>query len=166
MLHIGETHWFLTFYLSKCLNFPVLRITVDVLSLDPQWSRIKNCHDFRTTTFPINSLDFSSVQFSRSVVSDSATPWTAAPQASLSITNSQSLLKLMSIKSVMPSNHLILCRPLLPPPSIFPSIRVFLLKKIPSLPCPVVSSPWPCTRHPVPHTPPTSALTRSHYSAW
>ena len=52
------------------------------------------------------------------------TPWTAACQASLSITNSWSLLKLMSIKSVMPSNHLILCLPLLPP-SIFPSIRVF-----------------------------------------
>ena len=54
-----------------------------------------------------------------------ATPWTAAPQASLSITNSRSLLKLMSIEWVMPSNHLILCRPLLLPPLIFPSIRVF-----------------------------------------
>ena len=53
------------------------------------------------------------------------TPWTAARQASLSITNSQSLLKLMSIELVMPSNHLILCHPLLLPPSIFPSIRVF-----------------------------------------
>ena len=53
------------------------------------------------------------------------TPWTAARQASLSITNSWSLLKLTSIESVMPSNHLILCRPLLLPPSIFPSIRVF-----------------------------------------
>ena len=52
------------------------------------------------------------------------TPWTAAHQVSLSITNSWSLLKLMSIKSVMPSNHLIFCRPLLLPPSIFPSIRV------------------------------------------
>ena len=53
------------------------------------------------------------------------TPWTAAWQASLSITNSQILLKLMSIESVMPSNHLILCRPLLFLPSIFPRIRVF-----------------------------------------
>ena len=53
------------------------------------------------------------------------TPWTAACQASLSITNSQSLLKLMSVESVMPSNHLTLCHPLLLPPSIFPSIRVF-----------------------------------------
>ena len=53
------------------------------------------------------------------------TPWTVALQSSLSITNSQSLLKLMSIESVMPSNHLILCHPLLQLPSIFPSIRVF-----------------------------------------
>ena len=53
------------------------------------------------------------------------TPWTAARQASLSINNSRSLLKFMSIESVMPSNHLILCRPLLLLPSIFPSIRVF-----------------------------------------
>ena len=57
-----------------------------------------------------------------------ATPWTAARQASLSITNSQSSLKLMSIKSVMPSNHLILCCPLLLPPSIFiPNILYLLL---------------------------------------
>ena len=53
------------------------------------------------------------------------TPWTVARQASLSITNSRSLLKLMSIELMMPSNHLILCRPLFLPPSIFPSIRVF-----------------------------------------
>ena len=66
-----------------------------------------------------------SVQFSCSVVSNSATPWTAARQVSLSIANSWSLLKLMSIESVMPSNHLILCCPLLLLPSILPSIRVF-----------------------------------------
>ena len=53
------------------------------------------------------------------------TPWTAARQASLSITNSWSSLKLTSVESVMPTNHLILCRPILLPPSIFPSIRVF-----------------------------------------
>ena len=53
------------------------------------------------------------------------TPWTAARQASLSITNSRSSLKLISVESVMPTNHLILCRPILLPPSIFPSIRVF-----------------------------------------
>ena len=70
------------------------------------------------------SSQFSSVQ-SLSRVWLFETPWTAACQASLSITNSQSLLKLMSIESVMPSNHLILCHPLQLLPSIFPSIRVF-----------------------------------------
>ena len=58
-------------------------------------------------------------------MSDSVTPWTAARQASLSITNSQSFLKFMSIRSVMPSNHFILCCPLLLLPSVFPCIRVF-----------------------------------------
>ena len=67
----------------------------------------------------------SSVQFSCSVLSDSVTPLMAACQASLSISNSQSLLKLMSIKSVMSSNHLILCHPRLLLPPIPPSIRVF-----------------------------------------
>ena len=69
-------------------------------------------------------LYFSSVQL-LSHVQLFVTPWTAACQASLSITNSQSLPKLMFIESVMPSNHLILCCPLLLLPSIFPSIRVF-----------------------------------------
>ena len=64
-------------------------------------------------------------QFSRSVVSDSATPWTAASQTSLTITNSWSVLKFMSIELVMPSKHLILCRPLLLLPPNPPSIRVF-----------------------------------------
>ena len=67
---------------------------------------------------------FSSVQ-SLSRVRLFTTPWTAACQTSLSITNSWSLLKFMSIESMMPSNHLILCHPLLLPPSIFPSIRIF-----------------------------------------
>ena len=67
-----------------------------------------------------------SLHFSHSVLSSSLQPpWIAACQASLSFTISLSLLKLMSIESVMPSYHLILCRPLLLPPSIFPSIRVF-----------------------------------------
>ena len=73
-------------------------------------------------TFPI--LLFNSVQL-LSHVWFFVTRWTAARQASLSITNSRSLLKLMSVESVMPSNHLIFCRPLLLLPSIFPSIRVF-----------------------------------------
>ena len=70
------------------------------------------------------SVQFSSVQ-SLSRVRLFVTLWTAALQASLSITNSQGLLKLMSVELVVPSNHLILCRPLLLPSSIFPSIRVF-----------------------------------------
>ena len=77
-------------------------------SLMVQWLRIHFAH-----------------QFSHSVMSNSVMPWTAAHQASLSITNSQSLLKLMCIESVMPSNHLILCHPVLLLPSIFPSIRIF-----------------------------------------
>ena len=64
-------------------------------------------------------------QFSHSVMSDTVNPWPTACQASLSITNSQTLLKLISIESVMPTNHLILCHSLLLPSSIFPSIRVF-----------------------------------------
>ena len=72
----------------------------------------------------MNIIQFSSVQ-SVSCVQLFETPWTAACQASLSNTNSQSLSKLMSIESVMPSNHPILCLPLVLLPSIFPSIRVF-----------------------------------------
>ena len=80
--------------------------------------------NFRCTakcfSYPYQSVQlFSSVRLF-------ATPWTAGRQASLSITNSRSLLKFMSIESVKPSNHLIHCRPLLLPPSIFASIRVFL----------------------------------------
>ena len=67
----------------------------------------------------------SSVQFSCSVMSDILTPWTAACQASLTITNSRSLLKLISTEFVMPSTHLMLCHPVLLLHSIFPSIRVF-----------------------------------------
>ena len=79
-------------------------------------------------SLPLHQLFLRS--FSQSVQSLSyvqlfVTPWTAACQASLSITNSQSLPKLMSIESVMPSNHLILCHPLLLPPSLLPSIRIF-----------------------------------------
>ena len=81
-------------------------------------------HTFMECVNYFTSFVYSSVQ-SLSCVRLFVTPWTAARQASLSITNSWSLLKLMSIESVMPSSHFILCRPLLFPPSIFPSIRVF-----------------------------------------
>ena len=82
-------------------------------------------------TVTCGSAQFSSLHFSCSVVSDSFTPpWPAARQASLSVTNSWSFLKLTSIESVMLSNHLILCCSLLLPPSIFPSIRVFSSESI------------------------------------
>jgi len=83
---------------------------------------------FKKYSFNLKTSRFSSVQ-SQSCVRLFVTPWTAARQASLSITNSWSLLKLMSIESVMPSNH-ILCRPLFLPPSIFPSIRVFSYESV------------------------------------
>ena len=99
------------------------------VSDEEQVSKIHNqllqFNNRKTTQFLKNNKD---LHFS--VNSLFVTPWTAACQASLSITNSQSLLKLMSIESVMPSNHLILCRPLLLPPSIFPSIRVFSNKSV------------------------------------
>ena len=83
----------------------------------------------------ISSICFSSVQ-SLSCVQLFSTPWTAAYQASLSITSSRSLLEFMSIESVMPSNRVILCRPLLLPHSIFPSIRVFSNKSVLHSRCP------------------------------
>ena len=83
---------------------------------DPQWEGFKIRESFQKL------LQFSSITQSFLTLCD---PWTAARQASLSITNSWSLFKPISIKLVMPSNHLILCRPLLLLPSIFPSIRVF-----------------------------------------
>ena len=75
-------------------------------------------------------IQFSSVQFSRSVVSNSATPWNAAHQASLSITNSRSSPKFMSIESVMPSSHLILCRPFLLLPPMPPSIESYSMSQL------------------------------------
>ena len=92
----------------------------DPVQLNKQYAKSKTKNNMDCKDQIINKN-----QFSRSVLSDSATPWAAARQASLSITNSQSLLKLMSIESVMPSSHLILCHSLLLLPSIFPNIRVF-----------------------------------------
>ena len=86
--------------------------------------------EFLNTIKKINLKKFSSVQFSHLVVSDFVTPWTAAHKASLSITNSRSLLQLMYIELVMPSNHLILCCPLFLSLSIFPSIRVFSIESV------------------------------------
>ena len=89
-------------------------------------SQVKNISKFDQKYKNTNNIKkLSSSVHSLSSVRLFATPWTTAHQASLTITNSQSLLKLMSIESVMSSNHLILCCPLLLLPSIFPSIRVF-----------------------------------------
>ena len=85
------------------------------------------------------ALQFSSVQLLRHVWLF-VTPWIAAHQASLSITNSQSSLRIMSIESVMPSNHLILCHPFLLLPSIFPSIRVFQIRSV-AQSCPTLCNP-------------------------
>ena len=91
----------------------------------------------QSKTFSFLATPDSSVQFSHSVMSDFLQPHGlhAAHQASLSITNSQSLLKLMSIESVMPSNHLIFCRPLLLLSSVFPSIRVFSKESVLRIRC-------------------------------
>ena len=102
----------------------LLECTMKILSVSISFNAGYQVPD---TYLALKCLLYESVQFSS--VSQScptlSTPWTAARQASLSITNSRSLLKLMSIKSGMPSNHFILCCPFLFPPSIFPSIRVF-----------------------------------------
>ena len=96
----------------------------------------RNMFQTRNKTKPQNKNsevqigNLSSVQFSHLVMSESANPWTTAHQASLTITNSWSLLKLMCIQSVMPSNQLNLCHPLLLLPSIFPSIRVFQMSQL------------------------------------
>ena len=92
--------------------------SIDLLVVAKWWYSIKS------SSYVVGILQFSSVQ-SLSHVQLFVTPWTTAHQASLSLTNSWSLLKLMSIEWVMPSSHLILCHLFLLPPSIFPSIRVF-----------------------------------------
>ena len=125
-----------------------------------EWVTIPSSRESTSPALAGGFFQFSSVQ-SLSRVRLFVTPWTAACQASLSITNSRSLLKLKSIELVMPSHHLILCRPLLLPPSIFPSIRVFskesaLCIRWPKY-CfftthfnPWVRGPWP---PPLPHHP-------------
>ena len=104
--------WFFSLRSSGCLFSVSCQKPKDSILFNDQWAEIS------IILFSQSVQLFSHVQLF-------ATPWTAAGQASLSITNSQSLPKLMSIKSVMPSSHLILCHPLLLLPSIFPSIRVF-----------------------------------------
>ena len=103
---------------------------------------------------PMNSVMLLSVQFSHSVVSDFVTPWTAACQASLSITNSWSLLKLMSIESVMPSNHLILCCPLLLLPPSFSASGPFPMSLL------ITSGGWS-----IGASASTSVLAMNHFSS-
>ena len=107
------------FWVHSTLNFTLIYSSVDLIT----WHSLKGFISFHSSNFERVVLIFSSVQ-SLSRVRLFVTPWMAAHQASLSITNSQSLLKLMSIESVMPSNHLILCGPLLLLLFIFPSIKV------------------------------------------
>ena len=140
-LNLGPPHWerkVLTIGTrGKSLNvifffFFLMRDPKSTLSFQRSWFRLSHFLEFLTTHRPLNlkrcfmitQCQFSSVQ-PLSRVRLFATPWIAACQASLSITNSQSSPKLMSINTVMPSSHLILCHPLLLLPSIPPSIRVF-----------------------------------------
>ena len=124
LIHLESSSHFLWLWLS-CLPLSLTRILVIPLDASGKFRIIS----------PVKSLlpcQFSSVQ-SLSCVQLFVTPWTAARQASLSIANYHSLLKLMSIELVMPSNHLILCHPLLLLPSIFPSIRVFSNESAPHI---------------------------------
>ena len=126
--------WFLP-YINTNQSYSIRMPSTSWISLPPLTPLTHlGCHralDLSSLCYTANfhwqsnlTYQFSSVQ-SLSHVWLFVTPWTAARQASLSITNYRSLLKLMSIKLVMPRNHLILCHPLLLPPSIFPTIRVF-----------------------------------------
>ena len=119
-----------THFTSVCLSTPILTKLSDSFDLICAFYTFLPGNSFNLFWWNPEVLLKAVLELSQSVQSLSpvqlfATPWTAARQASLSITNSWSLLKLISIKSVMPSNHLILCLPLLLPPSIFLSIRVF-----------------------------------------
>ena len=102
---------------------PLRSATALLPPLSPQGRRQRDRGKLGSTPDTTGPAQLSAAQSLRRA--DSATPRTAAPQASLCIANSRSSLKLMSIELVMPSSHLILCHPLLLPPSIFPSIRVF-----------------------------------------
>ena len=109
---------------TQLSTFLILDIFRTPFKFAAWWLPLIKAKEDCTDPSKISDLPFSLVQ-SISRVRLFVTPWTAARQAFLSITSSRSLLKLMSIESVMPSNHLIFCHPLLFPPSIFPSIRVF-----------------------------------------
>jgi len=118
------TLWTTEFQASLSItNSRSLLKLMSIESVMPSNHHLILCHPL--LLLPSIFPSISSVQFSCSFMSDSATPWTAPCKPSLSITNSQSSLKIMSIELMMPSSYLILCHPLLRPPSIFPSIRLF-----------------------------------------
>ena len=119
---VTHPYWFFVCLTPPWTPSGVVEVTAAIAA----WSSVSIEADSKRLCCSVfdSALEFSSVQSLGSVWLF-PTPWTAARQASLSITNSRSLLKLMSIESMMPSNHLILCHPLLLLPSIFPSIRVF-----------------------------------------
>ena len=118
------TLWTTEFQASLSItNSRSLLKLMSIESVMPSNHHLLLCHPL--LLLPSIFPSISSVQFSCSFMSDSATPWTVPCKPSLSITNSQSSLKIMSIELMMPSNYLILCHPLLRPPSIFPSIRLF-----------------------------------------
>ena len=139
---------------KKNKGFVTGTILISIVIIQVQMA-FSNPH-YREETYYLN-FSVSSAPFSCTVLSNSLWLWTVALQASLSITNSQSLLKLMSIKLVMPSNHLILCLPLLLLPSVFLSIRVFSNVSVGYhalitwliIHC---SRVWPCTAHVADHT--------------
>ena len=116
-------------YLTHRISTPNVNVCV---------SNVHSVCTMKVLFMPVTKDYTLSVQFSQSLshVQLFVTPWTAAHLASLSITNSRSLLKLMSVELVMPSNHLILCRPRLLPPSIFPSIKVFSSESVLCISCP------------------------------
>ena len=132
--------WAISTSIMTCISYygVINRISITVKLF---WALLiyPSQHHLQTATYhftvSISLVQFSSVQ-PLSHVWLFATPWTAARQDSLSITNSWSLLKLMSIESVMPSNHLILCCPLLFLPSVFPRIRVFSSESLFRIRCP------------------------------
>ena len=135
---LNYLHFFFSFFSSCFFSELVISTTLSSTSLifcinqfaNNFFQCIKKKIQLMYSSVLFGSLYFlSSVQL-LSPVRLFETPWTAACQASLSITNSRSLLKVMSVESVMPSNHLILCCPLLPLPSLFPSIRVFLMSQV------------------------------------
>ena len=125
-------NWILIF-LRYILNYVSVK-WYDIMDLPQNNLTIESKSTDLVTSFVEVGLfiipSFSSVQFSRSVVSDSATPWIAARQASLSITNSRSSPRLTSIESVMPCSHLILCRPLLLGPQSLPASESFPMSQL------------------------------------